>query len=170
MAGEHGKAALLRPGNNGDTLEQQIETLRQHEPMFFQYVLHRSQLPTISAACKKLGFTRAWFYNRDRETRAALESMAAALKISKVEKALYMLKDAAADAAQVKIDGLIEKNVWVRQQAATDILNRGVGTIGGKHEIEVSGQVEIVWSMPWSQTEELEAEVTEIIDVTPSET
>ncbi len=138
---------MLHPGDAEKTLLEQIEELKEVNRGRFDYVMARakSPQPTIEEACNKAGRTRKWYYDMTPVEREHLERVAEQLHRAKTIHAYLILENAAEDAAAVKVDGLQSRDQRVKQQAATEILDRTIGKPGENVKITGNVGVTILW-------------------------
>lgn len=76
--------------------------------------------------------------------KAQLDAAVVAMLDSPMQHARAILEDAIPEAARVKIAGLKSRNEFVRQGAATDVLDRGLGKPMQPVHQEVAGIVTII--------------------------
>ena len=121
------------------TLEERLETLKELNRNRFDFVLAYSNQGDVQNALKEIGKSSSWYYKLSAEDRAELERMGDELHRETALRAWYILASAAPDAAQVKLAGLRDKNSWIKQTVASDILDRTTKKLPIKAEVEVSG-------------------------------
>lgn len=108
------------------------------------YVLARSRVNTDSHAIREAGMSRSTFYAWSLEEREHLNELAQRVKREAALRAMMVIQDAAEAAAQVKVSGLRSKNEHVKQDAATEILDRTVGKAVNKTEVSGSGGSDLI--------------------------
>ena len=119
-----------------DNLKTLLDNL---EDSRLDYVMARSRCRNTSEALREGNISRNTFYGWDEEERIRLDGLAQRFKRETAARALMILQDAAAEAAEVKVSGLKSRDERVKQAASTEILDRAVG----KTEQPVSGELTI---------------------------
>ena len=111
------------------------------------YVMARSRVNSDAAGMKDAGLSRATFYGWPTEERERLNELAQRVKREVALRATMILQGAAEEAAQVKITGLRSRNEHVKQDVATEILDRIIGKAANKTEItgKDGGAIVINW-------------------------
>ena len=109
--------------------------LEQLEAPWYEYVWERSRTNTDSAAYRAAGVSRSSFYNLDAEERNRLNTIADALHRDRILAAEIELRNAALEAAIVKVAGLKERDRKLRQAVASEILDRIVGKPTQRQEV-----------------------------------
>jgi hypothetical protein len=117
------------------TLEERLETLKDLNRNRFDFVLAYSNLGDVRHALKEIGMSKSWYYKYSEAERAELEKMGDELHRETALHAWYILASAAPEAAQVKLLGLNDKNSWIRQTVASDILDRTTKRLPAKVEV-----------------------------------
>lgn len=116
-------------------LKAQLESLKQLNRSRFDYVIARAQSRSITDALERIGFSSPWYYRFSEEERAKLEGLAMELHAYQTLKAFYILEQAVADAAEIKVSGLKDRDSKIKQASATEILDRAMGKPLQKSEI-----------------------------------
>ncbi len=119
-----------------DDLKTLLDKLEDHR---LDYVMARSKCRSTSEALRESGVSRNTFYSWDESERTRLDELAQRFKRETGARALMILQDAAAEAAEVKVAGLKSRDERVKQAASTEILDRAIG----KNDQPVSGEVTI---------------------------
>lgn len=106
------------------------------------YVWERSRLDKDSDAFRAAGIPRSAFYAW--EDREELNKLADKLRANRKIQAELALLNSVAEAAAIKVDGLKSKNQYVRQGAASEILDRILGkpTQRQEHSGEINFNVD----------------------------
>jgi hypothetical protein len=125
------------------TLEERLETLKDLNRNRFDFVLAYSNHGDVRNALKEIGMSSSWYYKFTTEERAELEALGNELHRETTLRAWYILASAAPEAARVKLDGLKDKNGWIRQAAASDILERTTKKLPAKSKVELDAKVNI---------------------------
>ena len=108
------------------------------------YVMERAKVRTDRAAIEAAGVPRSTFYRWPEEQRDYLRGLAEEWQKDVRVQALYTLESAAQEAAQVKVDGLHSRKDNIRQDAASEVLDRVLGKPTQHIAQEVSGQIQVV--------------------------
>lgn len=108
------------------------------------YVLARSRVNSDSHALRDAGISRSTFYGWTLEEREHLNELAQRVKREAALRAMMVIQEAAEAAAQVKVGGLKSKNEHIKQDAATEILDRIVGKAINKTEVSGSGGSDLI--------------------------
>lgn len=111
------------------------------------YVLARSRVNSDSQALRDAGISRGTFYTWPVEEREQLAELAQRVKREAALRAMMVIQDAAESAAQVKVSGLKSKNEHIKQDVATEILDRIVGKAVNKTEVtgKDGGAIVVAW-------------------------
>ena len=120
-----------------DTLRDELEQLEDNR---LAYVMARAVATSDRQGYTEGGVAKTTFYKWSEEERNKLNALAQRFKRETAERALMILQDAAAFAAEVKVSGLKSRDERVKQAAATEIIDRTIG----KTDQPVSGEVNIV--------------------------
>lgn len=130
---------------NETELKTAIEELKGDRAKF-DYVIERSSSVSVEGALKAAGRSKGWFYGLPKEEQQRLEELANELHAAAKLRAVQILDEALVEAAQVKTGGLRSRNETVKQNAATEILDRGLGKPTQRQEVTGSdgGDVKIV--------------------------
>ena len=99
------------------------------------YVMARSKVNSDRKAIIESGINRNTFYSWPVEERDRLNELAQRIKREAATRALMVIQDAAEEAARVKVSGLKSRNEHVKQDSATEILDRVVGKATNKTEL-----------------------------------
>lgn len=127
-------------------LIDKLESLRQLNRGRFDYVIARAHKRSISAALDEIGVSPKWYYSFSEEERKQLEDLADDLHKQKKIQAELILAEALPEAAQVKADGLRSEDERIRQDSASEILDRNLGKAKqvSENKTEVAGELTIV--------------------------
>jgi hypothetical protein len=111
------------------------------------YVLARSRVNSDSQALRDAGMSRSTFYGWTLDERERLNELAQRVKREAALRAMMVIQDAAEAAAQVKVGGLKSKNEHIKQDVATEILDRIVGKALNKTEVsgKDGGAIVVSW-------------------------
>lgn len=90
----------------------------------FNYVFARSDGFSVEESAKKAKRSKSWFYAMPKEDQEYLEMIAGELNAAAKIRAKQILEDAVVEAARVKVAGLKNSNARIKQDAATEILDR----------------------------------------------
>ena len=101
--------------------------LDQLEDRRLDYVLARSRVTSDKQAYEGVGLHKSVFYSWSTEEREKLNDLAQRVKRATAIIAIRTLQEAAEEAAKVKVGGLRSKNEHIKQDAASEILDRTVG-------------------------------------------
>ena len=118
-----------------NTLQAELEELRQASPIQYAFVIERSHTQTAKQALDKIERGNSWLQmlpNRDY-----LQDLASRLYADRVAQAEIMLREAVTGAARVMIEDLQSKDRKLRQAAAKDILDRVGVRAPDKTQVEV---------------------------------
>ena len=106
------------------------------------YVFERSKAHSDRVAIKKAGIANSSFYKWPAAERKRLAELAQQVRRDRTIQALRVIDAAAEKAADVKVAGLDSKKEYIRQNTASEILDRTIGKTPERHEAEVTLQVE----------------------------
>jgi hypothetical protein len=104
------------------------------------YVNARAEGMSINDALARAHRSKAWFYSQPKEEQERLEAIAAELAASTVMRAIQILEESALLAAKVKADGLRSRDERVRQNVATEILDRNIGKPTSQVDVTSNGK------------------------------
>ena len=112
------------------------------------YVISRSKSVSTAEALRNAGLGKNVYYKWTEEEREYLEEVAYKLQRENAVRAMMILQDNAVKAAEVKVEGLKDRDSRVKQSVATEILDRTIGKASDKLDITSGGdsifQVEYV--------------------------
>ena len=91
------------------------------------YVLERSRVLTDKDGYTKAGMSKSTFYSWPTKRREYLNALSRRLNTEVALQVMMELQEAAIDAAKVKKEGLKSRNEYVKQNAASEIMDRVVG-------------------------------------------
>ncbi len=103
------------------------------------YVLSRAKSVSTAEALRNAGLGKNVYYKWTEEERAHLEEVAYRLQREQAVQAMLVLQDAVKQAAEVKVSGLKSRDERVKQNVATEILDRTVGKATDKLDVTTSG-------------------------------
>ena len=103
------------------------------------YVRARAGADSEAEALRGAGIPRRTFYHWPEERRRELLEVAQEYKRNAVARALQILEDSVADAAEVKVKGLKSRKDHIAQAAADSILDRMMGKPTQRQEITGAG-------------------------------
>lgn len=111
------------------------------------YVMARSRVNSDAAGMKEANLSRTTFYSWPLEERERLNDIAQRVKREVALRATMILHAATEEAARVKIAGLRSRNEHIKQDVATEILDRIVGKAANKTEVtgKDGGAIIINW-------------------------
>ena len=111
------------------------------------YVMARSRTQSDSAALREIGLSGGTFYKWSQEERDHLNELAQKIKREAAFRAVIILQEAVEQAARVKVEGLHSRNERVKQDAASEILDRVAGKAAQRleHTGEGGGAIQIDW-------------------------
>lgn len=124
--------------NLNGTLQELLETLDMDE---VSYVFARSEEKTDKDAYEAIGYTKGWWFGKEKERREYLGAIALKIKIDTAFKARQKLIEAAPKAADKLIEQIDDRRPTVSQRAAIDILDRTIGKAPQKVEQEITDHV-----------------------------
>lgn len=106
------------------------------------YVQARANAKTDREALLNASLSQGWFRNKDK---ADLNRRAMEFKTDNILKAQIILDQAVEEAAKVKAAGLLSRNERIKQDSATEILDRRLGkpTQNIDQKTEQSGEINI---------------------------
>lgn len=119
-----------------DSLRKELDSLEDNR---LAYVMARAMSTSDRQGYLDAGIAKNTYYSWPSEEREKLNNLAQRFKRETVARALMVLQDAAAEAAEVKVSGLKSRDERVKQAAATEIIDRAIG----KSEQPVSGELTI---------------------------
>lgn len=119
--------------------------LDQLEDSRLDYVLERSKVNSDSQGYKNAGIAKTTFYGWSAEERKKLNDIAQSMKRNRAIAVNMVLQDAAEQAAITKVEGLKSRNERIKQDVATEILDRVAGKPTQRQEITTSGELVIKW-------------------------
>ena len=113
----------------------------------FDYVMARASCPSVESALRECGRSKTWLYSMPEAERLRLEEIANELHYNAKLRALQVLYDAVATAAAVKVMGLQSRNERIKQDAASEILDRVSGKAAQRleHTGQDGGAIVIDW-------------------------
>ena len=114
--------------------------LNQLKDQRLDYVMARSKVNSDAQGIRDAGISRATFYTWAQIERDRLNEIAQQLKRETALKAIMILQTATEDAARVKVDGLKSRNEHIKQDVATEILDRGIGKASDKLDVTSGGE------------------------------
>jgi len=114
------------------------------EDVKLDFVFERSKSRSDAQALKKVGVASSTFYKWPATERKRLADLAQEVKRNRTIQALRIIDAAAEKAAEVKVAGLDSRKEYIRQNTASEILDRTVGKTPERHEADVTIQVEDV--------------------------
>ena len=106
------------------------------------YVQARANARSDAEALRNASLSQGWFRNKDK---ADLNRRAMEFKTDNILKAQIILDQAVEEAAKVKAAGLLSRNERIKQDSATEILDRRLGkpTQNIDQKTEQSGEINI---------------------------
>lgn len=107
-----------------DELREKLDQLKGMNRNRFSYVLARSRLPSIKAACEEVGVTQSWYYSFSLDERAELERLAEELKYSRELQTEYDLVALLGMAVEVYKDALAGRNKSLGVTVSKDLFDR----------------------------------------------
>jgi len=112
------------------------------------YVQARANAKSDSEALRMCGFSRGWLNSHDKDN---LNDRAMAFKTDNVLKAQIILDQALELAAKIKVDGLQSRNERIKQDSASEIMDRRMGkaTQNVNANVDQSGKVTIEYVNDW---------------------
>ena len=117
------------------------------EPKRVDYVLARSRTNSASAACAACGLSYSTYTKWPSEERDKLDELARQIKREAAMRAIMVLQEAAEEAARIKVSGLQSRNERIKQDAASEILDRVAGKAAQRleHTGQDGGAIVIDW-------------------------
>jgi len=109
--------------------------LDQLEDLRINYVIARAKVNSDAQGYKLAGIAKTSFYTWSAEERERLNNLAQRIKREVALRIMIQLQDAAEQAANVKVDGLKSRNEHVKQNSATEILDRVLGRPTQRQEL-----------------------------------
>jgi hypothetical protein len=107
-----------------DDLRTELDQLKDSR---LDYVIARSKARTDAEGYREAGIAKASFYSWPEEERTRLNDLAQQVKRASALRAMMILQDATEEAARVKVDGLKSRKENIKQDAASEILDRMIG-------------------------------------------
>ena len=107
-----------------DDLRTELDQLKDSR---LDYVIARSKARTDAEGYREAGIAKASFYSWPEEERARLNDLAQQVKRASALRAMMILQDATEEAARVKVEGLKSRKENIKQDAASEILDRMIG-------------------------------------------
>lgn len=104
------------------------------------YVLSRAKSVSTAEALRNAGLGKNVYYKWPEEEREHLEEIAYRLQREQAVQALLVLQDATKQAAEVKVSGLKSRDERVKQNVATEILDRTIGKSTDKLDVTSGGE------------------------------
>jgi len=107
------------------------------------YVQARANAKSDAEALRMIGASKGWLRNRDKDD---LNDRAMSFKTDNALKAQIILDQALELAAKIKVDGLQSRNERIKQDSASEIMDRRIGKAVQNidQKTEVSGTITIV--------------------------
>jgi len=108
------------------------------------YVQSRANAKSDSEALRVCGFSRGWLNSHNKND---LNERALDFKTDNVLKAQIILDQAVEQAAKIKAEGLQSRNERVKQDCASEIMDRRMGkpTVNIDQKTEHDGSIEFTW-------------------------
>jgi hypothetical protein len=122
-----------------DNLRTLLDSLEDRK---LDYVIERSKVRNDKTAYTAAGIGKTAFFAWGTEERERLNDLAQRIKREAATRALMVLQDKAEEAAKIKADGLTSNNEHIRQDAASDILDRILGRAAQRQELDVTSNGE----------------------------
>ena len=122
-------------------LEQQLDTIKRHSPIQYEFIYWRSVLPSANAALDKIQRTTGWLHTQ--ENKDELLDLSDQLRVDRITQAGLMLREATMRAVGVMVEDLESKDRKLRQSAAKDILDRVGLKAPDKTQVEVMASVAV---------------------------
>lgn len=94
----------------------------------------------ITLALKEIGRSKGWFYGLPDERQKFILDVAGEYNSANKLRALEILDQAAPKAADVQVKLLDSRDERVRQAAAKEVLDRGVGKVTDKIDVTTQGE------------------------------
>lgn len=104
------------------------------------YVISRAKSVSTAEALRNAGLGKNVYYKWPEEEREQLEEISFRLQREQAVQALLILQDATKKAAEVKVEGLKSRDEKIKQNVATEILDRTVGKASDKIDITSGGE------------------------------
>jgi hypothetical protein len=99
------------------------------------YVLARSKVNSDAQGYKDASISKATFYSWAATEREYLNELSQRIKREVATRVLMVLQDNAEEAANVKVKGLKSKNEHIKQDVASEILDRILGKSTQRNEL-----------------------------------
>ena len=127
--------------------------LDQLEDAKLDYVYERSKTKSDAQAIREADIPRSTFYKwKDREK---LNELAQELKRRRKMLAELIIEEAAELAARVKVEGLESRKEHIKQDAASEILDRTIGKPSQQLEHTGKDGQEIIINLSWETNEKV---------------
>ena len=91
------------------------------------FVMARVSSVSTAEALRTCGIGKSAYYDWPEDERKYLEDVAFRLQRESATRALMIIQDAAVQAAEVKVQGLKNRDDRIKQAASTEILDRNLG-------------------------------------------
>jgi hypothetical protein len=106
------------------------------------YVQARANAKSNEEALRMCGFSRGWLNNHDKDD---LNDRAMSFKTDNVLKAQIILDQALELAAKIKVEGLQSRNERIKQDSASEIMDRRMGkpTVRVEQDINESNDITV---------------------------
>ncbi len=124
-----------------DNLQAELDKL---EDSRLDYVMARSVVNSDADGYKNAGIPKASFYKWAASERDYLNELAQRFKRETAARALRVIRDAAAEAAEVKVSGLKSRDERIKQAAASEILDRTVGKVPTEVDLKATVTAQII--------------------------
>lgn len=126
-----------------DELTEKLEEIKKLNRRRFDYVMAKSDMEDVKAACEKIGVSRQWYYNFSDEERAYMDRLAEELHYAHVIKAKYALHELLGDAVIVIKESIDGRDKRIKLEAAKYALDTAGVKAPTKTEVKQSGDVTI---------------------------
>ena len=112
------------------------------------YVQARANAVSDSEALRICGYSRGWLNSHDKDN---LNDRAMAFKTDNALKAQIILDQALEQAAKIKAEGLLSRNERIKQDCASEIMDRRMGKPTQKidQKTEQSGKITVEYVNDW---------------------
>lgn len=121
------------------TLREELDELKQQSPLFYEWVVSRSNLDSDTKALAVIKRGQSWFQMLSEKER--LQELAARLRNDRVTQAMQMLEQAATKAARTMLELTESPDDRVRYQASKDILDRLGAKVPDKLQVDVQHSI-----------------------------
>ncbi len=118
------------------------DLLRGFTPIQRRWVIARVLARSDAQAAREVGVHKSTV--SEWPNKEQIDAAVDAMLEKPLEQARAIMEDAIPEAARVKIAGLKSRNEFVRQGAATDLLDRGLGKPMQPVHQEIAGTVKII--------------------------